>query len=155
VWSAGAAGQPSSICDRLSIYFPGSDLPETTEHRFDAIFGTSQEPGWPAWSVLTRRTPPRTNWYRSQPYCQAANNPQPGIDSCDEYPYDLTYQGGTYGAAVHMPSLRWVNAGQNSTEGSKWGSFLTKCKIVDSQPFMVVPLRPVLGIPTITDACAP
>jgi hypothetical protein len=151
LWSTGAAGLPADSCGRLPTYFPGSDLPATTNHRADAIYGTLTTPGWPAWTLLTRRVGDRGDWHRNQPECKA--NPDPATLSCDEYPYATTYQGG--GRELPRPSLSVLDRVQNHTDGSKWGGFLRRCNIPDSGALLVVPLRPALGIPTINDACAP
>ena len=63
---------------------PGSDYPEATNHRIEAIAS------WLPWVSLTRRIGPRDRWYESQPTCVQ----KPAGTDCDEYPYNRTFEGG-------------------------------------------------------------
>ena len=139
------------LCKTRPIFLPGSDYPTATNHRLAAIAS------WPAWVRLHRSFKPRTQWHVSQPECQ---NKAPG-NQCDEYPEQRTREGGNpTGTTNHRPSLdKNVTKDDNLGLGGAFGVFLgqrvvpTGCKIPDGGEFLVIPLPPVLGIPTQTGIC--
>ncbi len=147
-------------CDALPIFLPGSDLPATTQHDFDAILGASGVPANPQWSRLnyvsstdkvSSGTPRK--WYASQPACQPQLGEPPGYQ-CDEYPFFASAQGGP-GA-----SLRRLDGGQNTTAGSRYGNFVVACALTSGgsvastqttlgSPFLVIPMAFTGAPPTL------
>lgn len=64
--------------------------------------------------------------------------PVPSDDSCDEYPFASTYEG-SLNEPENDYSVRAVNAGHNSLEGSRRGTWYTMDRILEGDYFGVYP----------------
>jgi hypothetical protein len=82
-------------------------------------------------------------WYEGKGGCE---KPRPEGDSCDEYPFYSSEQGGP--TAEVYPSIEWVNAVDNEVQGRRYGNFVVACKLAKGALFAGVPLKPSLSIPT-------
>jgi hypothetical protein len=82
-------------------------------------------------------------WYEGKGGCAES---KPAGDSCDEYPFYATEQGGP--EALVYPSLEWINATDNERQGGRYGNFVASCKPEPGALFAAVPLEPSLDIPT-------
>jgi hypothetical protein len=146
----GNAGMSSDLCKTRAIFVPGSDFPQPTQHRIDAL---DPDGGYPPWVVLKRRASGvRDNWYRTQPECIGSTTAW----QCDEFPENSTYEGGNPnkpGNLKHPPSLRKLDGPQNRDLGGRLINFYNRCQIPDAGQFLVVPLAPSLGIPTQWTIC--
>ncbi|MDQ1685214.1 MAG: hypothetical protein QOC82_1951 [Frankiaceae bacterium] len=135
-------------CETRPIYFPGSDLPATTQHRADAIY--TQNPDWAFLtyeaSAIKRNYVPRA-WYANQQDCATASAP---TTSCDEFPNYSSVEGGPAKPGVRVrASLKVLASDQNSAEGSRYGGFVTSCGLKSATDdsgasggdnFLVIPL---------------
>lgn len=79
-----------------------------------------------------------TTWYAGEPACADKQVGQ----ACDEYPFFSTEQGG--GSATPRPALKLIDGTQNSSQGSQYSGFLSKCHFDAAAP---LPDRAFLGIP--------
>jgi hypothetical protein len=123
-------------CANQTVFLPGGEFPETTQHNWDAIISH------PAWinlnwvNQLDRGATLNREWYR--PYVPCAGNitGTSGL-SCDEYPFYSSAQSGP-GA-----SLRLVDHSQNIKAGRRYQTFSGRCKLVSdpvNTPFLVIPM---------------
>lgn len=123
--------------DRLPIFMPGGDTPETTEHIVAALQSR------PDWSVLTRAEHPdsTTNreWYEGDPRCPSQLG---DALTCDEYPFFTSRQGGPPDA-----SLKNVPGWEQNKQGGFLGSFYRACGIMYGDDYAVVPM-PELAMTT-------
>jgi hypothetical protein len=138
-------------CSGLPIFMPGGENPATTQHDYNAIFGTSQGVGNPEWVLLNYvSSADRTasglsrGWAQSQPACAGQTGGATGLD-CDEYPYFSSAQSGPGASLLPVP------LGQNRSAGSKYGWFTRTCGLqsggpvaaqqaANGSPFLVVPM---------------
>jgi hypothetical protein len=147
VWLAAQAEVGTEACgrERLPIFVSGADVPSATNHDLEAL-GV-----WPSWLSLNYRpaadAPGPRDWYAGQGNC---SSPAAG-QSCDEYPFFATEQGG--GDATPTPSLKLIDSGDNSLQGLRYGNFLTNCRMASGDSFLAVPVPPSVGIPTQTKLC--
>jgi len=130
-------------CRDKPIFASGSDVPEATNHDLTALART------PTWVELNYRprsdNPSAEGWYSGDSRC-ASTGGTTGR-SCDEYPFFSTQQGG--GLASPSPSLRAIDATDNSRQGGSYGAFTTSCLGGQSgRAFLGVPIPPSAGIPT-------
>ncbi len=138
-------------CDGTNVYLPGSDFPNTTQHDYEALFGSAQTSGNLSWAQLhyVSRADKRASgldpgWARSQPACAGETGGATGKD-CDEYPFYASAESGP-GA-----SLRPMQKAENSGAGSRYGGFVVSCRLVSGgqvqasqatgTPFLVVPMN--------------
>lgn len=127
-------GDPYSQCESMPIFASGrSDVPQATDHDIAAI-GTN-----PAWAKLNylpsaSQTGSRS-WYSSLPACAGV---VAGVTSCDEYPFWSSMQGGPN--SVPQPHLAIIDSGQNSLQGSRYGTFVTSCHMSSGDAFISAPL---------------
>jgi RHS repeat-associated protein len=107
------------------VRFPG--LPQIQTHIFLAQYTGTWSPKIFSWippqpMLLTYRGPAPTSSGHARPACK----PNPfarapvGFNSCDEYPFASTIQGGGLGV-----SIMGVDRGQNSAQGGRLGAFYT------------------------------
>ncbi|WP_168915075.1 NucA/NucB deoxyribonuclease domain-containing protein [Microcella flavibacter] len=146
---AGTFGDPYKTCRTLPIFASGqSDVPQATNHDLEALQQT------PSWVKLDYRpsteNPSPRSWYTGDPRCASAD-PAEGT-SCDEYPFYSSEQGGQL--AVPAPSLKVIDSGQNSFQGTLYSSFLAACKLtakpVGERQFLAIPLPPAASpLPTL------
>jgi hypothetical protein len=157
VWQlANAALNAANLCASLPVFVTGSTTPQATQHDLEAIAE------WPLWSKLgyeepqakATRTPRR--WYSNDPACAGASSDE-SLD-CDEFPFFSTEQGGP--EATRRPDLRVIDAGDNRSQGASLSAFYTACAMqtgtprsqgnsVGGDPFLLIPVPPDLGVPTI------
>jgi hypothetical protein len=135
----------ASECETLPIFSSGSDVAEATEHDVKAL---TLYPGWVKlnWerSTVKEELGESRGWYKGSEGCPGSSPPEG--ESCDEYPFFATEQGGPGGDPT--PSLEYVDRTDNSNQGSRYSGFLSACKIEEGGAFLAVPLPPRLGIPT-------
>jgi hypothetical protein len=131
-------------CIKLPIFFSGSDVPTATEHDERAL---EENPRWLLLNYESRAEKRAKGvspkWYEGKGGCE---KPKPEGDSCDEYPFYSSEQGGP--EAEVYPSIEWVNAIDNETQGRRYGNFVVACKLTKGALFAGVPLKPSLSIPT-------
>jgi hypothetical protein len=143
-----------SECESLPIFVSGSDVPSATEHDLKALAA------YPKWIKLNYESKAakkakgeKEGWYVGEEGCPLESPPEG--KSCDEYPFFASRQGGP-GAEV-KPSLEYIKASDNSEQGGKYGNFVSSCKMAErtstEYAFLAVPLKPSLGVPTITNLC--
>jgi hypothetical protein len=138
-----AAGVAGSECEKLPMFMSGSDVPTATEHDLKAL---AIHPPWVKLnyekrSEVEEESPEK--WYKGKGGCAST---KPEGDSCDEYPFFATVQGGE--SASPEASLEWINAKDNSVQGGKYGNFVTACGLSTGNAFVAIPLAPVLKVPT-------
>ena len=98
------------LTERLGIplIFWGSELPETTQHTFEAITGTSAgfKDGYGKASAFLGRVAPEWNraWLN-----KFVPSPRPNGVIADEYPYYTTFPGGPYFYQFHQVSVKLVS----------------------------------------------
>lgn len=137
-------GDPYSECESTPIFASGrSDVPQATDHDITAI-GTN-----PAWAKLNylpsaSQTGSRS-WYSSLPACAGV---VAGVTSCDEYPFWSSVQGGPN--SVPQPHLAVIDSGQNSLQGSKYGTFVSSCHMSSGDAFIAAPLPATVPSPAPT-----
>jgi hypothetical protein len=124
-----------SDCDSVPVFVPGSDVSEAAIHDELAI---EAEPKWAKLNYESSEIKLGNGEKRANetPGCSGT---KPAEDLCDEYPFFASVQGGS----THSPSLEWVNAKDNSEEGSRYSAFLKKCEIAEHGPFLVTPTQTV------------
>jgi hypothetical protein len=138
-------------CETNALWIPGDDVEDVANHDLDAITA-----GYPA--ILTyvtgsirAETLPR-HWYTSASYGDGlCAGTAPTSQDCDEYPYYSSAQSSTSG------SLRYVDSGQNRSEGAKRHGLLARVCHLDTKSgsdadFIVLPMP--VAVPTI-GFCAP
>lgn len=137
-------------CETLPIFVSGNNVSSATEHDLKAISPTS---GYPKWvklnyesSAAKETKEEKREWYKGLGGC--ASEKEAG-ESCDEYPFYATEQGGP--GDTPMPSLEWINATDNSKQGSYYGGFVTSCKMAErvstEYEFLAIPN---LSVPTMS-----
>ncbi|HEV7163127.1 MAG TPA: hypothetical protein VGN25_07735, partial [Solirubrobacteraceae bacterium] len=134
-------------CTLLPIFASGSDVATATEHDLKALGR------YPRWVVLnyessaSKEAKESRNWYKGLEGCAGT---RPEGESCDEYPFFATQQGG--GKVSPPASLEWINKTDNSTQGGKYGNFVTGCSMASrsstNYAFLGIPMAPALGFPT-------
>jgi beta-lactam-binding protein with PASTA domain len=147
-----AAGIDSSDCEIEPIFVPGSDVPSATEHDIKAIISY---PFWVQLNYESRKAKKEKGesreWYVGRGGCSGV---APEGEACDEYPYFASEQGGP--GKLEEPSLEYIDGDDNTLEGGFYGGFIRSCKMAERSAtdyrFLVVPMRPSLGIPT-TSLC--
>jgi hypothetical protein len=136
-------------CETLPIFASGNDVPTATEHDLIALAE------YPKWVLLNYESSEaketkgeKREWYNGLGGCSTE---RPEGDSCDEYPFYATKQGGP--SDTPTPSLKWINASDNSKQGGKYGNFVTSCKMAErsstAYAFLAIPLLPVFKMPTV------
>lgn len=142
------AASGENPCETRPIYLPGSDLPATTAHRARAIY--TQNPDWAFLTyeskAVKRAYVPRS-WYSNEQDCAGASAPS---TACDEFPNYSSVQGGPAKPGVRVrASLEVLPADQNSTEGNRYGGFITSCGLQSApddsgasggDDFLVIPM---------------
>ena len=114
-------------CEGTAIWAPGNDVPEVASHDYDAIV-TTGEPG--VLTYMTRAAKIASGvspkWYKSSAYAGGlCVGTTPTGQDCDEYPYFASLEGGPPSLTNPLGAdLRYVNQGQNRSEGSKRYAFL-------------------------------
>jgi hypothetical protein len=142
------AGDPGvEDCETLPIFASGSDVSSATEHDLKAL---GEHPTWVKLnyeSKEAKESKEEREWYKGLGGCSGT---APEGDSCDEYPFFASQQGG--GKAEIFPSLEWVNKEDNSKQGGKYGNFVTACGMAarssTDYAFLAIPLAPITKIPT-------
>ena len=123
---------------KMSVFKPGADMPQTTQHIIDAI-----AIGKP--SIVTYRGPNNGHsrgWLRSTPACRGNSLTR----WCDEYPFASVNEGGQ----ANNPSLRIVPASEQRVQAGKWTGFLGACQVATDEK---VKIEPSLSIPQTTWSC--
>ncbi len=140
-------GVEASKCESLPIFLSGSDVSSATEHDLRAL---GVHPTWVRLnyeSAAAKEEKESREWYKGLGSCSGT---APAGDSCDEYPFFASQQGG--GKAEIFPSLEWINKEDNSKQGGKYGNFVTSCGMAarssTDYAFLAIPLDPALEIPT-------
>jgi hypothetical protein len=139
-----------SECESLPIFASGSDVPSATEHDLKAL---SAQPQWVKLnyesSAAKEERGEKRGWYEGLGGCAGT---RPESNSCDEYPFFATQQGGE--AATPTPSLEYISSTDNSYQGSLYGGFVSSCKmperIATDYALLAIPLAPSLHIPTVS-----
>ncbi len=143
----GDSGDASfASCSTMPVFYSGYDVREASQHDLEALAAN------PAWVQLNRDVVNKSGrgWYRGTSPCTL---PTPSGESCDEYPFFSTTQGGP-GA-----SLKYINAAQNSLQGTRLNQFYNNnnnpsvggikgCDVQVTEPFLAVPLPPELSVNT-------
>ncbi|RWZ64466.1 hypothetical protein ELQ92_06795 [Labedella populi] len=138
------AGLPKDACSTMPIFATGSDVKQATDHDMAAL------KSHPTWLVLTYASNAEKladgftrSWWSSTHPCATG----PVGNSCDEFPYFATDQGGANGQSAMQPSLRSISSAHNSLQGTHYGNFATKkCKLgsdprgAPERDFLVVPV---------------
>jgi hypothetical protein len=150
VYQAAKANIDYHECETLPIFWTGRDLPDMA-----AADASSLAAYWP-WTELSRATGKRSGWYSS--YCSA-----PDGMACHEFPFLATDQGGPDDqrqAGSPFPSLKPLDSGHNSQQGSFLGGFYSSCGLTASTDPWAVPgsrflylALPVAGAPTTGRLC--
>ena len=140
----GEAGFSGSLCHSTPIFVPGATHAAATDFRIHALTEVN-----PLWVRLARRMGKRDSWYLSQPECAGRTV----LMNCDEFPENRTYQGGNPYSVKPRPYLGLVNAPDNQGLGGALGNFFTTCGITDGEDYLVIPIPPVLSIPTMSNIC--
>ena len=101
---------------------------------------------------------PWLGWYTFPPYdCKAKNEAGSAKNSCDEYPWWATNQGGPTNRAgapqTRPPHLRIIKHEQNEDSGRELGAFYRVCDVDDGETFVSAP-TPLAWIPLIPGAGA-
>lgn len=149
-----AAQDPVGRCERSAVFVVGAaDAAEPAEHDWQAIFvkrtvfNGQDLPARPDWFSLNYWSNPQLTqgWQNTSLTCSSKTVEQ----NCDEFPFRRTTQ-----ASEAESSLRPLNATQNQLEGSRYGTFATKC-LEDSSgtpgpnsEFLMVPLPGMTAVPT-------
>lgn len=118
---------PTPTPSGMSIFKPGGDTPQSTQHIIDAIAA-----GKP--STVTYRGPNNSHsrrWLRNAPACRGGSATQ----WCDEYPFASVDEGGQ----ANNPSLRLVPGAEQSIQGGKISGFLSACRVVAGEKYKVEP----------------
>jgi hypothetical protein len=140
LWYMSEAGNDASECENLPIFLSGSDVPTATLHDLKAL---ASHPQWVRLNYESGAGKEERGisreWYKGLGGCAGA---APEGNSCDEYPFYASQQGGP-GA-----SLEWIVASDNTGQGAKYAGFLSACKLSEDAPFLAVPIPPSAGIPT-------
>jgi hypothetical protein len=138
----------ASKCESLPIFLSGSDVQSATEHDIRAL---EEHPQWIKLNyesaTAKEEKGEERKWYKGLGGCSGT---APEGDSCDEYPFFASQQGG--GKAEIFPSLKWINEEDNSKQGGKYGNFVTSCAMAarssTDYAFLAIPLAPATEIPT-------
>jgi hypothetical protein len=99
-----------------------------------APFDAQQIAAHPQWSILTRTTNSARISANRTAACKGFV-PNNSTDTCDEFPYATTYEGGVGpppAAQEHVPQ------GENSSQGGTLGTFYTFNRLLDGDAFHVV-----------------
>ncbi len=137
----------SSNCETIPIFFSGSDVATATQHDLKAL---ASHPQWVQLNyeaAASKEERESREWYAGKGGCSTS---KPEGDSCDEYPFFATQQGG--GKIEPPASLEWINKEDNSKQGSNYSGFVSSCKMAEriatSYAFLAIPIKPSLEIPT-------
>lgn len=160
-----AGNNPLDECLHGRVFISGNDVQSATDHDLDAIVGAPAHDGYvaesdhPQWAKLNYESgsgKSRT-WLTSDLRCAGQVGPD---TQCDEYPFLASEQGGQGGS----PSLRPILAADNGLQGTRYGNFVTSCRLAGppaqdpGDPFLVIPIPQFLpgqpSVPTI-GLCAP
>jgi hypothetical protein len=157
LWNASRITDGLDACRTLPVFVTGSDVAEATDHDVEAIVTH------PQWAKLNyEASGAKTgshSWVNSVEPCDVET---PRGQQCDEYPFWASEQGGPL--ATPTPHLRFIDAGDNTLQGTRYSSFITICGLRTGTPqeganstggtaFLVVPLASGLGIPSYTRLC--
>jgi len=129
---------PTPTPRRMSVFQPGGDTPQTTQHIIDAIAA-----GKP--TIVTYRGPGngyKRGWLRAAPACRGSSTAL----WCDEYPFNTVDEGGQ----ANNPSLRLVPSSEQRTQAGKWTSFLRSCAVGAGEK---VKIEPNLALQETTWTC--
>jgi len=152
LWNASRITNARMDCVNLPVFVTGSDVTEATNHDLEAIVGH------PQWAKLNYEQSSAKNgsrnWYDAVPPCDVSGD---AGQQCDEFPYWATEQGGPL--APITPSLKYIDGRDNTTQGGKYGNFVTACALRTGTPqtganavggtaFLVVPIASSAGIPS-------
>jgi RHS repeat-associated protein len=135
----------------IPVYLPGNDIPQTTQHIYDAITGSggTKSSGGKAPFFLQRTERYTGKWYDNEPPCYKWNgNPNtipPGYQKwirdwqvCDEFPFATTKQGGYPKYLENKVSLRpvpnWEQSAMNGSngQGDQINKFYSRSGIVSN-----------------------
>jgi hypothetical protein len=147
LWNLSRISDGLEACRTLPVFVTGSDVAEATNHDLEAIVGH------PQWAMLNYEASGAKSgsrsWYQSVPPCNVSGD---AGQQCDEFPYWATEQGGPL--APITPSLKYIDGIDNTTQGGKYGNFVTACALRTGTPqtganavggtaFLVVPVPAV------------
>jgi hypothetical protein len=134
-----SATESDERCAQSVIFAPGHDVATATEHDEKAIIEK------PAKEILhyepkaQKEKEVSKTWYKGLYNCEGT---RPEGESCDEYPFYSSVEGGP------GSSVEWIDKTDNSEEGSKYGNMVTSCGLTEGSAYVVVPVKPSLGVPT-------
>jgi len=139
-------------CKTLPIFLSGSDVAEATEHDLKALSPITGHPEWVQLNYESAEAKeaiePNRTWYNAFSPCSEEYDTE--VDSCDEYPFYASRQGG--GKGVPPASLEVIDREDNAEQGRKYGNFVTSCAMATRSStdyaFLAIPLDPSFGIPT-------
>lgn len=143
VAKAMSGADPYEECSTKPVFLSGqADVKEATDHDIEALV---RNPAWVQQNYRSRAENPSTpDWKDSDPICTSEAN----VRACDEFPLYATLQGG--GLAVPRPSLKMINWGQNSLQGTKYFQFVSTCHATDGRAFLWIPVPEELDtVPTL------
>jgi RHS repeat-associated protein len=139
--AAGAFGAFTGInnpCNKLpiNVFYIGPDLWEATSHDLNAIWEHPFD-----WEVLHKADDPLTTfdrkWYTKTSTCDDTAAKQHPGEECDEYPFYKTQEGGPAGGDNLGADLRYIDAWQNGTQGSRLQGMYKRCKMVNGDTFLM------------------
>ena len=138
---------------KIPIYLPGYDIPETTQHIYDAITGSggTLTSGGKAPFFLQRTERYKGTWYNDEPPCLKLKGDSKVIPpeykkwtsdqrTCDEFPFATTKQGGYPKYLENKVSLRpvpsWEQSAMNGSngQGDQIRIFYDKAKVESNHP---------------------
>jgi hypothetical protein len=140
----GTGGCTHQVAAVFTVGVSGDGVPEAADHWRDAI----AQP-WTTIPIVPGKVIPASlNRTRNQSIIDANRatarrtcNTDPAFQnidktgkSCDEYPFASTLQGASRGPY----SVRWIDAAQNSSAGSKLASFYNFNRVLDGDNFLVI-----------------
>jgi hypothetical protein len=152
LWNASRVTDGLEACRSLPVFVTGSDVAEATDHDLEAIVRH------PQWVKLNYEASGAKNgnreWYRAVAPCDVRGDEG---QACDEFPYWASEQGGPL--APITPSLKYIDARDNTLQGGRYGNFITACGLRTGTPqqganavggtaFLVVPIPSDVGIPS-------
>ena len=105
-----------------------ADIPKTANHIMDAQAGngcTAYDHGMPLPFLLMRSEPFPSGWYNEFPPCNERGS---APDTCDEYPFASTFNGGPLAYALGGVSLRLVPRSEQQPQATLISSFYSIAK---------------------------
>lgn len=140
--SEATPGMKSSDCDggddsqSIPMFVAGGDFPEATAHVKQSLsYGLARGASW--WKLRYYQRPDsERSWKEDYGETDVPNSSPPCVGSvaddtaCDEWPFLKTEEGATAsstGMPHTLPHLKIINAGQNSSSGSRYSGMVTRC----------------------------